>query len=62
MLCLDDGLILEQDREIVADGIDPLALLTLEAALVVFQREFAFADGTDQDFEQFFADRHAPLF
>jgi len=64
-LSLNDGLISQHDGQIVTDRVNSLAFLTLDAALVFFERELSFADRTDQNIEHLeniFAVCHAPLF
>jgi hypothetical protein len=61
-LSLNGGLVFEHDRDIVAYRVDTLALDTLQPATIFFKDHLGLANGTDQDFEQIFAQRHASHF
>jgi len=51
MLRLNGGLIFEQDRQIVANRVNTLALFALQTAAILFQDEIRFTDRTNQNVE-----------
>ncbi len=57
-LWLDSCLIDEHYGNIVAYGIDAVTLDAFEAASILFEDYFCFADGADEDFQQLLADWH----
>lgn len=61
VLRFDGGLVYQHDRDFVAHRIHALALDTLQPASIFFQNDFGFADGTDENVQQFVADRHGNL-
>jgi len=59
-LLLDFRFFDQHDRNVIPDRVDALALRTLQAALVGLQGNRRFAQGTNQDVQEVFADRHMP--
>jgi hypothetical protein len=59
---IDGGLVNQHHWNVVLDGIDSAALVTLEALTVVDQADGGLAIGAGKDFEQFPVDRHTPPF
>jgi hypothetical protein len=58
-LLFDPGLIDQHDRYVIPDRVYPLALRTLQPALVGLQVEGRFAKGTHEDLEKFLAEGHS---
>jgi len=58
MLRLDSCLIDQHDRNIVSDGINALALYTLQPASILFENQLSFADGADKNCEELLRDGH----
>jgi hypothetical protein len=59
LLRLDASFVDQHHGDIIADGVDALALDAFEAGLVGLHLQGGFADGAHQDVEQIFADRHS---
>src|SRR5664279_668503 len=57
-LFFDFRLVHQHHGNVVANGVDAMALDALQAALVGFELHRGFADGAHQNFEQIFADSH----
>jgi hypothetical protein len=57
-LLVDGGLVNQHDGDLVADGIDAVTGDATQAASIRLQFDFGPAGGTDEDFEEFSADRH----
>src|SRR5690242_10573851 len=61
-LFFDLGLVDQHHGDVVANGVDAMALDALQAALVGFHIERGSPNGADEDLQQFFADSHSELF
>ena len=48
----------QHHRDVVANGIDPLAFHAFQAVFVLFQLDRSFAERTDENFQQILADGH----
>jgi hypothetical protein len=57
-LRLDLGLVDEHHRNVIAYGIDPLALNAFQAAAVGLQFDGGFAQGTNENLQQILTDSH----
>jgi hypothetical protein len=57
-LIFDPGLVDEHDRDVVTHRVHTPALDTLEPVFIVFRQNLGLANGTDEYFQQFFADWH----
>jgi len=58
-LLLNDCLIDKHDRDVVLDGVDPMASATLEPGAVLDERDGRLAVRTSENFEQFRVNGHA---
>jgi hypothetical protein len=57
-LGFDSCLVYQHDRNVIADGIDALTMNTFEPTPVFFEHYLGLANGTDENFQQLFADCH----
>jgi len=57
-LGLDGCLVYQHDWNVIADRIDALTLDTLEPTSILFEYYLGLANGTNENFQQLFADCH----
>jgi hypothetical protein len=59
---LGDGILDQQDRDVIPNRISPATLATLQGLSLVLENEGFLADGADQDVEQVLGDHESGFY